>query len=143
MGDPDRYRSRLSSSFPGMAFTVCPKADALYPVVSAASIVAKVRLYLLESFILDSRILILPRYYAIMCPKADALCPVVSAASVVAKVREILAHHISYKGGTLLPYGHFTSTMCKLVSAKWDEAAGVPGLASSKRENKIAKINSK
>eukprot|EP00775_Hariotina_reticulata_P012168 gene12168-12306_t len=42
VGDPDRYRERLSRHFPGLAFTVCPKADALYPVVSAASIVAKV-----------------------------------------------------------------------------------------------------
>jgi hypothetical protein len=33
--------------------------------------------------------------------------------------------------------------MCKLVSAKWAEAAGAQGLASSKRENKVAKINSK
>lgn len=42
VGDADRYRARLSSAFPGLAFTVCPKADALYPIVSAASIVAKV-----------------------------------------------------------------------------------------------------
>lgn len=42
VGDPDRYRDRLSRAFPGVKFTVCPKADALYPVVSAASIVAKV-----------------------------------------------------------------------------------------------------
>ncbi|KAI8469527.1 MAG: ribonuclease H-like domain-containing protein [Monoraphidium minutum] len=42
VGDPERYRARLSRSFPGIHFTVCPKADALYPVVSAASIVAKV-----------------------------------------------------------------------------------------------------
>lgn len=41
-GDPERYRARLQRSFPALAFTVCPKADALYPVVSAASIVAKV-----------------------------------------------------------------------------------------------------
>jgi hypothetical protein len=41
-GDPERYKVRLSRAFPSLAFTVCPKADALYPVVSAASIVAKV-----------------------------------------------------------------------------------------------------
>lgn len=41
-GDPERYKARLSRAFPSLAFTVCPKADALYPVVSAASIVAKV-----------------------------------------------------------------------------------------------------
>jgi ribonuclease H2 subunit A len=32
----------LSRRFPSIAFTVCPKADAIYPIVSAASIVAKV-----------------------------------------------------------------------------------------------------
>jgi ribonuclease H2 subunit A len=42
VGDPDSYRERLSRHFPGLAFTVCAKADALYPIVSAASIVAKV-----------------------------------------------------------------------------------------------------
>ncbi len=43
VGDAERYAAKLSSVFPGLKFTVCPKADALYPVVSAASIVAKVR----------------------------------------------------------------------------------------------------
>jgi ribonuclease H2 subunit A len=42
VGDADRYRERLSAVFPGLAFTVAPKADALYPLVSAASIAAKV-----------------------------------------------------------------------------------------------------
>ncbi|KAF6254035.1 ribonuclease HII [Scenedesmus sp. NREL 46B-D3] len=42
VGDPDRYRAKLERAFPGIAFTVCPKADALYPIVSAASIAAKV-----------------------------------------------------------------------------------------------------
>ncbi|GIL76078.1 hypothetical protein Vretimale_5702 [Volvox reticuliferus] len=42
VGDADRHRERLSRAFPGIDFTVCPKADSLYPIVSAASIVAKV-----------------------------------------------------------------------------------------------------
>lgn len=42
VGDADRHRERLEQRFPGIAFTVCPKADAIYPIVSAASIVAKV-----------------------------------------------------------------------------------------------------
>ncbi|KAF5826044.1 ribonuclease H-like domain-containing protein [Dunaliella salina] len=42
VGDAERYAQRLAQQFPSLQFTVCPKADALYPVVSAASIVAKV-----------------------------------------------------------------------------------------------------
>jgi ribonuclease HII len=42
VGDAGRYSARLSAKFPGIKFTVCPKADSLYPIVSAASIVAKV-----------------------------------------------------------------------------------------------------
>eukprot|EP00878_Enallax_costatus_P026973 GHUV01028990.1.p1 GENE.GHUV01028990.1~~GHUV01028990.1.p1 ORF type:complete len:202 (+),score=58.52 GHUV01028990.1:637-1242(+) len=42
VGDPDRYQAKLERAFPGTSFTVCAKADALYPIVSAASIVAKV-----------------------------------------------------------------------------------------------------
>ena len=42
VGDADTYKRRLSQEFPGIQFTVCPKADALFPIVSAASIVAKV-----------------------------------------------------------------------------------------------------
>ncbi|KAI9475752.1 MAG: ribonuclease H-like domain-containing protein [Benjaminiella poitrasii] len=36
------YKNKLQSYFPGVAITVEPKADALYPIVSAASICAKV-----------------------------------------------------------------------------------------------------
>ncbi|KXZ50898.1 hypothetical protein GPECTOR_14g146 [Gonium pectorale] len=42
VGDADRHRDRLKRVFPAIEFTVCPKADSLYPIVSAASIVAKV-----------------------------------------------------------------------------------------------------
>ncbi|GMH36251.1 hypothetical protein BSKO_04119 [Bryopsis sp. KO-2023] len=42
LGDPATHQGRLSNNFPGIEFTVCPKADAIYPIVSAASIVAKV-----------------------------------------------------------------------------------------------------
>ena len=41
VGDAERHRERLAQRFPGIDFTVCPKADAIYPIVSAASIVAK------------------------------------------------------------------------------------------------------
>ena len=42
VGDAGRYERLLSQKFPSLKFTVCPKADALFPIVSAASIVAKV-----------------------------------------------------------------------------------------------------
>lgn len=43
MGLPETYQERLQQRFPGIEVTVKAKADALYPVVSAASICAKVR----------------------------------------------------------------------------------------------------
>lgn len=42
VGDAGRWRDKLLEVFPFIEFTVCPKADAIYPIVSAASIVAKV-----------------------------------------------------------------------------------------------------
>eukprot|EP00873_Tetraselmis_striata_P042112 jgi/Tetstr1/462376/TSEL_007382.t1 len=42
VGDADKHKARLEARFPGPAFTVCSKADSIFPIVSAASIVAKV-----------------------------------------------------------------------------------------------------
>lgn len=42
VGNPEKHREELENVFPGIKFTVCPKADALYPIVSIASIIAKV-----------------------------------------------------------------------------------------------------
>uniref|UniRef100_A0A673U1B9 Ribonuclease n=1 Tax=Suricata suricatta TaxID=37032 RepID=A0A673U1B9_SURSU len=42
VGLPDTYQKQLQQRFPGIEVTVKAKADALYPVVSAASICAKV-----------------------------------------------------------------------------------------------------
>ncbi|KAG8390793.1 hypothetical protein BUALT_Bualt01G0120500 [Buddleja alternifolia] len=42
VGDPEKYRVKLSERFPNIKFVVAKKADSLYPVVSGASIVAKV-----------------------------------------------------------------------------------------------------
>lgn len=41
VGDADRYTERLTQAFPGVKCVAAAKADSLYPVVSAASIVAK------------------------------------------------------------------------------------------------------
>lgn len=42
VGPADKYEHKLSQRFPGIQVTVRPKADSLFPVVSAASICAKV-----------------------------------------------------------------------------------------------------
>ncbi|GAA5903393.1 ribonuclease H2 catalytic subunit RNH201 [Sporobolomyces salmoneus] len=42
VGPAADYQAKLSGLFPTISFTVCSKADALFPVVSAASIVAKI-----------------------------------------------------------------------------------------------------
>lgn len=42
VGDTEKYRSKLSERFPAVHFVVAKKADSLYPVVSGASIAAKV-----------------------------------------------------------------------------------------------------
>lgn len=42
VGDAEKYRIKLSELFPAVKFVVAKKADSLYPVVSGASIVAKV-----------------------------------------------------------------------------------------------------
>ncbi|KAI3793546.1 hypothetical protein L1987_36165 [Smallanthus sonchifolius] len=42
VGDPDKYIIKLTERFPSIKFVVAKKADSLYPVVSGASIVAKV-----------------------------------------------------------------------------------------------------
>uniref|UniRef100_A0A1J3CEH3 Ribonuclease n=1 Tax=Noccaea caerulescens TaxID=107243 RepID=A0A1J3CEH3_NOCCA len=42
VGDPEKYRIKLCERFSSIKFVVSKKADSLYPVVSGASIVAKV-----------------------------------------------------------------------------------------------------
>jgi len=46
VGDPEKYRIKLTEKFPGIKFVVAKKADSLYPVVSGASIVAKVMFHM-------------------------------------------------------------------------------------------------
>ncbi|ORY33444.1 ribonuclease H-like domain-containing protein [Naematelia encephala] len=42
LGPSPQWQARLSAIFPTISFTVCPKADSLFKIVSAASIIAKV-----------------------------------------------------------------------------------------------------
>ncbi|PON70304.1 Ribonuclease H2, subunit A [Parasponia andersonii] len=54
VGDTEKYRIKLSERFPAVKFVVAKKADSLYPVVSGASIVAKVtRDRALREWVLD------------------------------------------------------------------------------------------
>lgn len=42
VGDPQKYQEKVENEFPGVNITVSKKADSLFPIVSAASIFAKV-----------------------------------------------------------------------------------------------------
>ena len=42
LGSPEKYEAKLSSRYPEIKFTVSTKADSIFPIVGAASIVAKV-----------------------------------------------------------------------------------------------------
>ena len=53
MGVADKYQDKLQKIFPGIKITVAPKADAKFPVISAASICAKVMRHLILHLLLN------------------------------------------------------------------------------------------
>ncbi|KAH9321309.1 hypothetical protein KI387_015948 [Taxus chinensis] len=64
VGDPDKYRAKLEEKFPGITFVVAKKADSLYPIVSGASIVAKVtRDNALREWVLDEKVSVKSRNF--------------------------------------------------------------------------------
>ncbi|EPZ35329.1 ribonuclease H2 subunit A-like protein [Rozella allomycis CSF55] len=56
VGGPESYEKKLSSFFPNIKITVSKKADSIYPIVSGASIVAKVtRDYVLKNWVMREK----------------------------------------------------------------------------------------
>ena len=52
VGPPQKYQDKLSAIFKAVDVTVTPKADAKFPIVSAASICAKVNIFFSLSFLI-------------------------------------------------------------------------------------------
>lgn len=76
VGDAGKYQEKLQSFFPGIDITVSKKADSLFPVVSAASIAAKVTRDLnLEVWQFEEArpqsngVIISPSEYALQCSR--------------------------------------------------------------------------
>lgn len=108
LGKPETYKKQLSDRYPAYSFTVCSKADSLFPVVGAASIFAKVtRDFNLENWTPSGSSLSFDRNFGSGYPSGN--------------------HQINTKYDLLYSYFLFRSQYCQLVKEKYDKSFWVPG----------------
>lgn len=135
VGDAEKYRIKLSEIFPGIKFVVAKKADSLYPVVSGASIVAKVtRDSALREWVLDETTDNIHRNFGSGYPGDP-------------ETKAWLDHHkhsvfgfptlVRFSWGTCTPY------LKKGIEVVWESEEGEESCASNgngKRQLKLSKL---
>ncbi|XP_052185036.1 ribonuclease H2 subunit A [Diospyros lotus] len=137
VGDAEKYKMKLSERFPAIKFIVAKKADSLYPVVSGASIVAKVtRDRTLRDWVLEETAENMHRNFGSGYPGDP-------------ETKAWLRHHVHPIFGfpTLVRFswGTCTSYFKDIVEVLWesdkmDEDGSSTSTRGSKRQMKLASI---